>query len=43
MARLAMLLFPLAIVTLGQEDPCKSMTVADCEVSEDNIINRYKS
>ena len=42
MAMLAMLLFPLVVVTLG-EDPCKGMTVADCEVSEDNIINRYKS
>ena len=42
MARLAKLLFPLAVVTLG-EDPCKGMTVADCEISEDNIISRYKS
>ena len=37
---LALLLFPLAGVTLG-EDPCKGMTVADCEISEDNIIHRY--
>ena len=45
MARLAKLLFPLAVVTLGTqgEDPCKGMTVADCEISEDNIISRYKS
>ena len=42
MAMLALLLFPLAVVTLG-EDPCKGMTVADCEIGEDNIINRYKS
>merc|ERR1712179_31530 len=40
MAMLALLLFPLAVVTLG-EDPCKKMTVADCEISEDNIINQY--
>jgi len=40
MAMLALLLFTLAVVTLG-EDPCKGMTVADCEISEDNIVNRY--
>ena len=42
MLALALLLFPLAVITLG-EDPCKGMTVADCEISEDNIINRYIS
>jgi len=26
--------------TLG-EDPCKEMTVADCIISEENIVNRY--
>ena len=39
MAMLALFLFPLSVVTLG-ENPCKGMTVADCEISEDNIINR---
>ena len=26
--------------TLG-EDPCKDMTVADCIISEENVVNRY--
>ena len=36
----ALLLFPLTVVTLG-ENPCKEMTVAGCEIGDDNIINRY--
>jgi len=41
MARVALLLFSLVVATLGQQYPCKEMTVADCEISEDNIISRY--
>ena len=38
---LTVLLFPLIAVAALSENPCRGMTVANCEISEDNIINRY--
>ena len=40
MAKPAMLLLlPFAIAT-QIEDPCQGMTVADCEIGQDNIVDR---
>jgi len=41
MAMLTVLLFTLKTVVALSENPCRGMTVANCEISEDNIINRY--
>ena len=42
-SRLAMLVIALLLnpmIALG-DDPCREMTVADCEISQDNIIGKY--
>jgi len=39
MAKLALLLLPLAVVA-QIENPCQGMTVADCRIGEDNIVEQ---
>ena len=39
MAKLALLLLPLAVVA-QIENPCQGMTVADCRIGEDNIVDQ---
>ena len=39
MAKIAILFLPLAVLA-QMKDPCQGMTVADCKIGEDNIVDR---